>query len=68
MDSTLNVNSDSLSHNWNFSRDFPQIDQAAIERPYFLETIVDILTTSNPVVFLEGDEGDGATTTLAQFC
>lgn len=64
----LDSNSDDLPRNWNFARDFPSIDQSAIERPYLLETIADILTPSNPVVFLEGEEGDGATTTLAQFC
>jgi hypothetical protein len=68
MNSTLDLNPSPLAHNWNFARDFPSIDQSSIERPYFLETIADILTPSNPVVFLEGDEGDGATTTLAQFC
>lgn len=57
-----------FAQNWNFARDFPVIDANTIARPYFLETIVDILTPENPVVFLEGDEGDGATTTLAQFC
>ena len=68
MSSNQAIESNNLSHNWNFSRDFPSIDESSIERPSFLETIVDILTPSNPVVFLEGDEGDGATTTLAQFC
>lgn len=57
-----------LAENWNFARDFPKLDNQAIERPYFLETMVDILTSETPVVFLEGEEGDGATTTLAQFC
>src|ERR1700730_15267252 len=57
-----------LAHNWNFARDFPNLDDSIIERPHFLETIVDILNPQNPVVFLEGEEGDGATTTLAQFC
>lgn len=68
MNSAVNLDTPSLAQNWNFSRDFPPLDQDAIDRPYFLETIVNILTSSNPVVFLEGNEGDGATTTLAQFC
>lgn len=54
--------------NWNFSRDFPEIGQDLIDRPHFLETIVEILNQETRVVFLEGEEGDGATTTLAQFC
>jgi hypothetical protein len=57
-----------LAENWNFARDFPKLDERAVDRPYFLETITDILTPETPVVFLEGEEGDGATTTLAQFC
>jgi hypothetical protein len=57
-----------LAENWNFARDFPKLDEHVVDRPYFLETIVDILTPETPVVFLEGEEGDGATTTLAQYC
>ena len=57
-----------LVENWNFSRNFPILDGCIVDRPNFLETIVDILTDDNPIVFLEGDEGDGASTTLAQFC
>jgi hypothetical protein len=58
---------DSLTSNWNFARDFPILDAQQIERPHFLETIAGLLDAT-PVVFLEGEEGDGATTTLAQFC
>lgn len=54
--------------NWNFSRDFPEIGQDLIDRPHFLETIVEVLNQETRIVFLEGEEGDGATTTLAQFC
>ena len=57
-----------IIHNWNFSRDFPQLPEDLINRTHYLDTIANILTAENPIVFLEGDEGDGATTTLAQFC
>lgn len=40
--------------NWNFSRDFPEIGQDLIDRPHFLETIVEILNQETRVVFLEG--------------
>lgn len=56
-----------IASNWNFARDFPQLDDSLVNRPNFLETIADILKTI-PIVFLEGEEGDGATTTVAQFC
>lgn len=68
MNSMLDSEPSLPAYNWNFARDFPSIDPVSIDRPDFLETIVNILTSSNPVVFLEGEEGDGATTTLAQFC
>lgn len=54
--------------NWNFSRNFPNLSGDLVNRPHFLETITEILHQDSPIVFLEGDAGDGATTTLAQFC
>jgi hypothetical protein len=57
----------SVAYNWNFARDFPELGSDQVLRPHFLETIVDILSSTS-IVFLEGEEGDGATTTLAQFC
>jgi hypothetical protein len=57
-----------IAHNWHFARDFPELPPNLIERPHLLETIVEILSGDTPIVFLEGEEGDGATTTLAQFC
>lgn len=56
-----------LASNWNFARDFPQETEDQIDRPHFLETISGLLTATT-IVFLEGEEGDGATTTLAQYC
>ncbi len=58
----------SVAQNWNFSRDFPEMTQDLMDRPHFLETMIEILNQETRIVFLEGDEGDGATTTLAQFC
>lgn len=57
-----------IAHNWHFARDFPLLPPNLIERPHLLETIVEILSSDTAIVFLEGGEGDGATTTLAQFC
>jgi hypothetical protein len=57
-----------IVHNWNFAADFPELPPNLIERPHFLQTMVDVLNGETPVLFLEGSEGDGATTTLAQFC
>ena len=55
-------------YNWNFARDFPQLIEPIIDRTHLLETIIQILSPETPVVFLEGEEGYGATTTQAQFC
>lgn len=63
-----NVNSGTTVHNWNFAPDFPELPPNLIERPHLLQTIVEVLNGETPVLFLEGSEGDGATTTLAQFC
>lgn len=63
-----NFNSETTVHNWNFAPDFPELPLNLIERPHLLQTIVEVLNGETPVLFLEGSEGDGATTTLAQFC
>lgn len=57
-----------LSYGWMLTPGFPDIPINCIERPHMLETVVEILSGDTPVVFLEGEEGDGASTTLAQFC
>ena len=57
-----------IAHNWNFTPDFPTLPPNLIERPHLLQTMVDVLAGETLVLFLEGEEGDGATTTLAQFC
>lgn len=57
-----------VSYNWNIARDFPQLQGKIIDRTHLLETIIQVLSEETPVVFLEGEEGYGATTTLAQFC
>ncbi len=62
------INTDGLVHNWNFAPDFPELPPNLIERPHLLQTMVDVLNGETPILFLEGSEGDGATTTLAQFC
>jgi len=59
---------DGIAQNWNFARNFPEALPEQIYRPHLLETIAEILDADTPIVFLEGEEGDGATTTLAQFC
>jgi len=45
----------------------PPLPSPAIDRNHLLETISQIPLQSNPVVFLEGAEGEGATTLLTQF-
>lgn len=57
-----------IAENWNFAADFPELPTNLIERPHLLRTMVEALSSEAPILFLEGDEGDGATTTLAQFC
>lgn len=57
-----------LADSWSVVRDFPQLQGTIIERPHLLDTIFQILSKDTPVVFLEGEEGCGSTTTLAQFC
>lgn len=57
-----------IVENWNFGLDFPELPANLIERPHLLRTMVEALSSEAPILFLEGDEGDGATTTLAQFC
>lgn len=53
--------------NWNSTQLFLSSDEPLIERKDVLETIVDVFTSENHVVFLEGESGIGATTVLAQF-
>lgn len=60
--------STSIAHIWNFARDFPELPASLVDRPHLLETMSDVLHGDSQVVFLEGEEGDGATTTLGQFC
>lgn len=62
------ASTDPIAHNWNFAPDFPELPINLIERPHLLQTMVDVLSGETLVLFLEGDVGDGATTTLAQFC
>lgn len=57
-----------IVENWNFVIDFPDLPANLIERPHLLRTMADALSNEAPILFLEGEEGDGATTTLAQFC
>ncbi|CAI10629.1 hypothetical protein p2A209 (plasmid) [Aromatoleum aromaticum EbN1] len=57
-----------IVENWNFVTDFPELPGNLIERPHLLLTMAEALSSEAPILFLEGEEGDGATTTLAQFC
>ncbi|WJI16097.1 ATP-binding protein [Pseudoxanthomonas winnipegensis] len=56
------------SNGTSYGADFPIVSVDAIERHHVLETISAIATDEVPVVFVEGVEGCGATTLLAQFC
>lgn len=53
--------------NWNFLQGCLSSDESIIERKDVLDTIVDVFTPDNHVVFLEGESGIGVTTVLAQF-
>jgi len=64
----MTPNDTEIPGNWNFAADFPELPTNLIERPHLLRTMVEALSNEAPILFLEGDEGDGATTTLAQFC
>lgn len=57
-----------LVENWNLVTDFPDLPDNLITRPHLLLTMAEALSSEAPILFLEGEEGDGATTTLAQFC
>lgn len=54
--------------NWNFSTNFPDLPTNLIERPHLLRTMIEALSSEAPILFLEGDDGDGATIALAQLC
>lgn len=56
-----------IESNWNFNSNFPSLKNHQIDRFQVIETIKEVLTPDNPVVFLEGESGIGATTVLAQF-
>jgi hypothetical protein len=47
---------------------FPAIPERPIERQHVIETLLGVPTEEYPVVFLEGEDGCGATTLLAQLC
>ena len=57
-----------IAEGWNFAADFPELPPNLIERPHLLRTMIEALSSEAPILFLECDDGDGATTTLAQFC
>lgn len=47
---------------------FPTLPERAVERQHVIETMLGMFTEDCPVVFVEGEDGCGATTLLAQFC
>ncbi|WP_283182885.1 hypothetical protein [Pseudomonas svalbardensis] len=53
--------------NWNYMQGPLSSDDSLIERKDVLQTILDVFTPDNHVVFLESESGMGATTALAQF-
>lgn len=48
-------------------RDIPVLNEPLVDRSNLIETLVQVLSDETPVVFIEGDEGVGISTTLAQF-
>lgn len=63
----FSLNESVLERNWNFTSSFPTVSEKQIVRRDMLDTIAEIFTSKTQVVFLEGDSGIGATSTLAQF-
>lgn len=53
--------------NWNYMQGPLSSAESLIERKDVIQTILDVFTPDNHVVFLEGESGMGATTALAQF-
>lgn len=47
---------------------FPTLPERAVERRHVIETMFELPTEDHSVVFVEGEDGCGATTLLAQFC
>ena len=68
MSSSELVNEGTVFYSWNVIKDFPPFKTDEIDRTHILDTIARVLTVENPIVFLEGEAGNGATTFLAQFC
>lgn len=50
-----------------FARNFPALSSPMVERDHLIDTLAQVPSADTPVVFLEGAEGGGATTLLAQF-
>lgn len=61
------ANESTLSFPHNYDPNFPELPELILDRSHVIGTILDV-TSSGDVIFLEGDEGCGATTLLAQFC
>lgn len=51
----------------NFARNFPALSSPIVERDHLLDTLAQVPSADTPVMFLEGADGGGATTLLAQF-
>ncbi len=67
MGTPVNTPSPPLAHPFTLSRHFPELPDRAIDRDHILETVAQVATPDSPVVFIEGAEGIGASTFLAQF-
>jgi len=50
-----------------FSRNVPPTPDPLVRRDHLLDAIAQVATAESPVVFLEGEEGSGTSTLLAQF-
>lgn len=68
MSSSELVDESTIVYNWNVTKDFPTIKSDEIDRAHIIDTIARVLTEDSPIVFLEGEAGNGSTTFLAQFC
>ncbi|MBV7552039.1 hypothetical protein KW841_06705 [Pseudomonas sp. PDM28] len=64
---SFTINGSMVEQNWNYTSSFPSASEKQIIRRDVLDTISEIFTSKTQIVFLEGDSGIGATSTLAQF-
>lgn len=67
MNEVINTEKEGLRAAYCLDMNVPVLNSSTIDRPHVIETLHEV-TSLCDVVFLEGEEGSGASTLLAQFC